>query len=240
MPSTDIGAASGSNLGSNLGRNQGGNLGSNLGRNQGGNLGSNQGGNLGSDLGSSLEDLAYQTVGVNGQAVAQVNGRLCTEGQLGGDHQTQSSVIIRGNPRASEAIRGRRGNQWQSEAIRGHQRASPALAERRRHHGRHSDTYLWGRGDSAVVSACMPPWKALRYVLLLPSLGLPPPPPPPKSAGISAAPATPATALAEARGCPTGSRGRKATLRMPSRKSHLMRCAIGHQHAMRDAISSHQ
>jgi len=40
----------------------------------------------------------------------------------------------------------------------------------------------------------------LRYVLLLPSLGLPPPPPPPKSAGISAAPATPATALAEVRG----------------------------------------
>jgi hypothetical protein len=45
--------------------------------------------------------------------------------------------------------------------------------------GRHSDTF---------------------YVLLLPSLGLPPPPPPPKSAGISAAPATPATALAEVRG----------------------------------------
>jgi hypothetical protein len=205
MPSTDIGAASGNNLGSNLGSNQGGNL------------GGNQGGNLGSNLGSSLEDLAYQTVGANGQAVAQVNGRLCTDWQLSGDHQTQSS-----------------------EAIRGHQRASPALAERRRHHGRHSDTYLWGRGDSAVVSTCMPPWKALRYVLLLPSLGLPPPPPPPKSAGISAAPATPATALAEARGCPTGSRGRKATLRMPSRKSHLMRCAIGAQHAMRDAISSHQ
>ena len=59
MPSADIGAASGNNLGSNLG--------------------SNQGGNLGSNLGSSLEDLAYQTVGANGQAVAQVNGRLCTE-----------------------------------------------------------------------------------------------------------------------------------------------------------------
>ena len=67
MPSADIGAASGNNLGSNLGSNQGGNL------------GSNQGGNLGSNLGSSLEDLAYQTVGANGQAVAQVPGRLCTE-----------------------------------------------------------------------------------------------------------------------------------------------------------------
>jgi hypothetical protein len=59
MPSADIGAASGSNLGSNLG--------------------SNHGGNLGSNLGSALEDFAYQTVGANGQAVAQVNGRLCTE-----------------------------------------------------------------------------------------------------------------------------------------------------------------
>jgi hypothetical protein len=67
MPSADIGAASGSNLGSNLGSNQGGNL------------GGNQGGNLGSNLGSALEDFAYQTVGANGQAVAQVNGRLCTE-----------------------------------------------------------------------------------------------------------------------------------------------------------------
>ena len=55
MPSTDIGASSGSNLGSNLGSNQRGNL------------------------GSALEDLADQTVGANGQAVAQVNGRLCTE-----------------------------------------------------------------------------------------------------------------------------------------------------------------
>ncbi len=91
MPSTDIGAASGNNLGSNLGSNQGGNL------------GGNQGGNLESNLGSSLEDLAYQTVGANGQAVAHVNGRLCTEGQLSED---QLEIIKRNHQSSSEAIRG--------------------------------------------------------------------------------------------------------------------------------------
>ena len=110
--------------------------------------------------------------------------------------------------------------------LRGHQRPSEVL-----------------RGHQGLTCTCReaaPPWNALRDGPLLPSLGLPPPPPPPKSGGILTAPATPATALAEVRGSPAVSRGRKATLRMPSRKSHLMRSAIGAQHAMREAISGHQ
>ena len=130
-----------------------------------------------------------------------------------------------------------RGHQRPSEVLRGHQGLTCTCREAIRGH---QEVLKGHQGLTCTCREAAPPWKALRDGLLLPSLGLPPPPPPPKSGGILAAPATPATALAEVRGSPAVSRGRKATLRMPSRKSHLMRSAIGAQHAMREAISGHQ